>query len=468
MLTFFDRDSRHNRRAFLRIGGSVALGAGGLTLSDVARLSARGGETPGLMTGKSVIFLFLHGGPSQTETFDPKMAMPEGIQSVTGEVATRIPGVTFGGSFPRLAALADRLTVVRSYVPGDANHNLKPLVGRDTFQANLGAVYSRVAGANHPETGLPTNVVLFPRAVDPSTRSVTTAFGRFNATGPLSAADAPFDPSQGGTSSDDLRIAIPRDRLDDRRRLLAAIDGLARRLERDRGTAGVERLREQAFRLLTGGLAEAFDLDREDPRLVSRYDTAPLVSPDAISRQWNDYNNYVDNAKSLGKLLLLARRLCERGCGFVTVTTNFVWDMHADKNNATIEEGMRYMGLPLDHALSAFLEDVHSRGLSEKILLVACGEMGRTPRINAKGGRDHWGQLGPLLLAGGGLPMGRVIGRSNRDASAPQSEPITGQNLIASLLHTLFDVGQLRLVPALPREFAQTMASWTPISGLET
>ena len=113
MLTFFDRDSRHNRRAFLRIGGSVALGAGGLTLSDVARLSARGGETPGLMTGKSVIFLFLHGGPSQTETFDPKMAMPEGIRSVTGEVATRIPGVTFGGSFPRLAALADRLTVVR-------------------------------------------------------------------------------------------------------------------------------------------------------------------------------------------------------------------------------------------------------------------------------------------------------------------------------------------------------------------
>jgi hypothetical protein len=84
MLTFFDRDSRHNRRAFLRIGGSVALGAGGLTLSDVANLSARGGETPGLMTGKSFIFLFLHGGPSQTETFDPKMAMPEGIRSVTG------------------------------------------------------------------------------------------------------------------------------------------------------------------------------------------------------------------------------------------------------------------------------------------------------------------------------------------------------------------------------------------------
>jgi hypothetical protein len=466
MLTFFDHDARRSRRAFLRVGGSVALGAGGVSLADLVALHARAGEAPGLLTGKSVIFLFLHGGPSQIETFDPKMAMPEGIRSATGEVATTIPGVTFGGSFPRLAALADRLTIVRSFVPGDSTHNLKPIVGRDTFEANLGAVYSRVAGANHPGTGLPTNVILVPPAVDPSTRPTTKSFGRFNATGPLSPADAPFDPSQAGPSSDELRIAIPRDRLDDRRRLLAAIEGLARRLEGQGGIAGVDRLRDQAYRLLTGALAEAFDLGREDPRLLDRYDTAPLVRPDAIDRRWKNHENYADNAKSLGKLLLLARRLCERGCGFVTVTTNFVWDMHADVNNATIEEGMRYMGGPLDHALSAFLEDVQARGLSEKILLVACGEMGRTPRVNAKGGRDHWGQLGPLLLAGGGLPMGQVVGLSNRDGSAPLSEPITGQHLIATILHTLFDVGQLRLVPNLPREFAQVMTSWHPIPGL--
>jgi hypothetical protein len=468
MLTLFDTDARYGRRAFLRVGGSVALGAAGVSLADVAALHAHARETPGLLTGKSVIFLFLHGGPSQIETFDPKMAMPEGIRSATGEVVTRIPGVSFGGSFPRLAALADRLSIVRSFVPGDANHNIKPIVGRDTFEANLGALYSRVAGANHPDTGLPTNVVLFPQAVDASTRPGTMKFGKFTATGPLSSSDAPFDPSQGGASADDLRVAIPRDRLDDRRRLLAAIEGIVRRIDRDRATEGVERLRDQAYRLLDGGLAEAFDLGREDPRLRERYDTAPLVRPDAISRRWNNYNNYVDNAKSLGKLLLLARRLCERGCGFVTVTTNFVWDMHADVNNATMEEGMRYMGPPLDHALSAFIEDRDARGLGDKILLVACGEMGRTPRINAKGGRDHWGQLGPLLLTGGGLPMGQVVGLSNRDGSAPQSEPVTGQHLIATILHTLFDVGQLRLVPNLPREFAQIMASWAPIPGLAT
>jgi uncharacterized protein (DUF1501 family) len=190
------------------------------------------------------------------------------------------------------------------------------------------------------------------------------------------------------------------------------------------------------------------------------------VRPDAISRAWKNHDNYVDNAKSLGKLLLLARRLCERGCGFVTVTTNFVWDMHADENNAPMVEGMRYMAPPLDHALGAFIDDLHARGLQDRILLVACGEMGRTPRLNPKGGRDHWAGLGPLLLVGGGYPPGRVIGRSNRDASAPQSEPVTGRHLLGTILRTLFDVGELRLVPNLPREIAQIMAGYEQIPGL--
>lgn len=468
MFTFFDHDARHSRREFLRVGGSVALGAAGLTLADLAALQGRAQDVPGssLLTGKSVIFLFLHGGPSQFETFDPKMGMPEGIRSATGEISTQLPGITFGSSFPRLAALADKLTIVRSFVPGDADHNLKPIVGRDTFGANLGSVYSRVAGANDPGTGLPTNVVLFPRAVDPSTQPGTMSFGRFTATGPLSSADAPYDPSLGASAAEGLSLAIPRERLDDRRRLLAQLDGLTRRMDRARAVEGVDRMRDQAYRLLTGGLAEAFDLGREDPRLLARYDTAPLVRPEAISRKWNNYNNYADNAKSLGKLLLLARRLCERGAGFVTVTTNFVWDMHADVNNATMTEGMSYMGPPLDHALSAFIQDLYARGLNEKILLVACGEMGRTPRINGNGGRDHWGRLGPLLLVGGGLPMGQVIGESGRDGSSPRSEPILIRHLLATILHTLFDVGQLRLVSNLPLEFSQIMTSWEPIPGL--
>jgi hypothetical protein len=461
MLSF--SDPRCNRRTFLQVG-SLALA--GLSLPQWLGMRAAATESRRVTTDKSVIFLFLHGGPSQIETFDPKMTAAAEFRSRTGEVATCLPGITFGGTFPRLAARADKLTVVRSFVTGDGNHDIKPVVGRDTFGANLGSIYSRVAGPNHTQTCLPTNVLLLPRAVDSSTRPGTTNFGRFNSTGSLGNAFAPFDPSAGGEVQTDMRLSMPLTQLDDRRRLLMELDRVQwHAAERDL-LDGMDRVREQAFQTLLGGVADAFDLSREDPRVVARYDTAPLVRPENIDRRWNNYNNYVDNAKSLGKLLLLARRLCERGCGFVTVTTNFVWDMHADANNAGVAEGMGYMGLPLDHALSAFIDDVEARGLGDKILLVACGEMGRTPRVNNQGGRDHWGNLAPLLLTGGGLRMGQVIGQSDRSAGTPQSDPVRIQNLIATILHTMFDVGQLRLVPGLQREVAQTMTGWEPIPGL--
>jgi hypothetical protein len=414
---------------------------------------------------KSVIFLFLHGGPSQTETFDPKMTAPSGVRSATGETATRIPGVSFGATFPRLAALADKITVVRSFVTGDGKHDLKPLVARDTFGANLGSVYARVAGMNHPATGMPSNVVLFPRAVDGSTEPANSNFGKFGDTGPFGAAYAPFDPSSGGQLQKDMRLTVPLNRLEDRRHLLTELDRVKWSLSDAKLLEGMDRTRTQAFGTILGGVADAFDLAKEDPRTLARYDTAPLVRPENIDRRWRNYKHYVDNAKALGKLLVLARRLCERGCGFVTVTTNFVWDMHADRNNAGVAEGMGYMGLPLDHALSAFIEDLEARGLSERILLVACGEMGRTPKINKNGGRDHWANLAPLLLVGGGLKMGQVIGQSNRDAGEPLSSPVRIPNLLATILHTLFDVGEVRVVPGLAREIAQ-MLGWDPIPGL--
>ena len=462
MLTVFDHDRRIGRRSFLRIG---SLGLGGLCLTDLVAAKARA-ETRQLVSDKSVIFLFLHGGPSQIETFDPHMSAPAEFRSATGEVRTNIPGITFGGTFPRLAAMADKVSIIRSFVSGDGNHDIKPIVGRDTFGANLGSIYSRVAGRNHPATGIPTNVLLFPRSVDPSTQAGIANFGRFNATGSLGNGYAPFDPSNGSNAQNDMRLQIPMDRLDDRRRLLGQLDQVQWQLAEARLLDGMDRVRDQALSTVLGGVADAFDLSKEDPRLVERYDTSTLVRPENIDRKWRNYNNYVDNAKSLGKLLLLARRLCERGCGFVTVTTNFVWDMHADVNNAPVGEGMGYMGVPLDWALSAYLADVEARGLSDKILLVVCGEMGRTPRINRQGGRDHWGNLAPLLLAGGGLNMGQVIGRSDRNGGEAASNPIRIQNLIATILHTLFDVGELRIVPGLSRDIAQTMTGWEPIPGL--
>lgn len=463
MLTLCDGNGRYGRREFLRIG-SLALG--GLSLPALIAARAAGGTNARLVADKSVIFLFLQGGPSQLETFDPKMSAPPGIRSETGEVSTSIPGVTFGGTFPQLARLADKVSIVRSFTTGNGNHDIKPIVCRDTFDANMGSIYSRVVGPNRPVTGMPTNAALFPRAVDAGALDILSEFGKFWSTGQLGGAFAPFIPGSGGDLQQDMQLRLPMTRIDDRRSLLGQLDQL--RWSRD--AAGVSEpsnnLREQAFSTILGGVAGAFDLSKEDPRTVARYDTSHIARPDDISRRWNNHKYYVDNAKTLGKLLLLARRLCEAGCGFVTVTTNFVWDMHADVNNAGVAEGMRYMGRPLDHALSAFLEDVEARGLSERILLVACGEMGRSPRINKDGGRDHWGGLAPLLLAGGGLNMGTVIGQSTRDAAEPLSEPIRIPNLVATVLGTLLDFSELRIAQGVPNEITRTMTSWQPIQGL--
>jgi len=463
MLTFFDSDRASRRRDFLKVG-SLALG--GMSLPWFLRPDARGENS--LLRDKSVIFLFLHGGPSQFETFDPKMNAPANIRSATGETATKIPGITFGGSFPKLAARADRLSIVRSFVTGDGNHDIKPIVSRDSFGANLGSIFSRIRGSNDPNTGIPTNVALFPRAVEPMAQGTNGVvnFPAFLTTGPFGSACAPFDPSGGGAVISNMRLNVAMDRLDDRRNLLRQLDGVQWALSEGRQVEALDRTQQQAFDVILRGVGDAFDLNREDPRVRERYDTAPLVRPDQISRRWNNYNNYVDNARSLGKLLLLARRLCERGCGFVTVTTNFVWDMHADVNNATMTEGMGYLGGPLDHAVSVLLDDLQARGLSEKVLLVVCGEMGRTPRINNAGGRDHWGSLAPLLLAGGGLRMGQVVGRSQPNGGEPNSEPVRIPNLIATILQTLVNTGELRLLTGMPREIQQTLASHEPIAEL--
>jgi hypothetical protein len=460
VLSFTDGSGR---REFLRVG---ALSLGGLALPQLLGARAACAQEGRPVRDKSVIFLFMHGGPPQIDTFDPKMGAPREIRSVSGEVKTAIPGVTFGATFEKLAKRADRLSIVRSFVAGDGNHDIKPLLCADTLKANLGSVYARVAGVNHPRTGMPKNVILYPNCVDPTTRTTTQNFGKFESPGMLGAAYAPFLPGGGGDAQKDMTLDIPRDRLDDRRALLRELDRLKRSMDSSGSFDGVDRFRDQAYSVLLGKVADAFDLSKEDPRIVERYDTSGLLRHDQISTKWNNRQNYLDHVKSLGKLLLLARRLCEAGAGFVTVTTNFVWDFHADVNNATVEEGLRYVGAPFDHAVSAFLDDVALRGLSENILLVACGEMGRTPRINSKGGRDHWGKLAPLLLAGGGLKMGRVVGASSPDGSEPASDPVAVSNLVATVLHTLLDPGQVRLTPGLPDDLVRLVTQNDPIREL--
>jgi uncharacterized protein (DUF1501 family) len=446
MLSF--REPGWNRREFLRVGG---LTLGGLTLADLAR--AADGEN--VLTGKSVVFLFMHGGPPQIELFDPKMGAPSEIRSVSGEIKTSLPGVTYGAAFPHLAKLAHKTAVVRSFVTGDGNHDIKPLVCRDTYGANPGSIFSRVAGANHPTSGVPTNIALFPRSVNPDAQGANKNFGDFLNPGRFGAAHAPFEPGGGGQLQKDMTLAISKDRLGDRKELLRRLDELQRAFDTPASSGATDPFREQAFSVLLAGVSKAFDLSAESPALIERYDTSKLIAADNVSTKWKNRKNYLDHIHSLGRQMLLARKLCEAGCGFVTVTTNFVWDFHADENNATVAEGLRYVGAPFDRAVSAFIEDVESRGLGNKILLIACGEMGRTPKINKNGGRDHWGGLAPLLIYGGGLKMGQVIGDSTRDAAEPNTTPVTPRHLMGTIAHTLFDLGRLRVARGLPDEIVK-------------
>ncbi|MCB1092247.1 MAG: DUF1501 domain-containing protein, partial [Verrucomicrobiae bacterium] len=300
-----------HRRSVLRVG---TLGLGGGLFSLPQFLAAKA-AAPALVKDRSVVFLFMHGGPSQTETFDPKMDMPAEIRSATGEIPTSLPGVRFGSTFPKLAKLAHKLAIVRSFTTGDGNHDIKPIVGKNSLGANIGSLYSRVAGPTVGGSGMPRNVALYPRAVDDQAMEAFTKFGDFASAGPLGATYRAFAPGAGGDLQADMTLQLSRHRLEDRRRLLGELDHAKRAL--DAGAAeGLAGFQQQAFDTIFGGIAEAFDLTKEDPRTVARYDTAPLVHPNSIRTVWANHERYRDHGQTLGKLMLMARRLCERGAGF--------------------------------------------------------------------------------------------------------------------------------------------------------
>jgi uncharacterized protein (DUF1501 family) len=167
----------------------------------------------------------------------------------------------------------------------------------------------------------------------------------------------------------------------------------------------------------------------------------------------------------LGRQMLLSRRLVEAGCGFVTVS-DCGWDYHANGNSPRNMAGIYPMGGQVDHAVAAFLEDIEERGLSDKILLVVTGEMGRSPRINNNGGRDHYGELTPLLIAGGGLKMGQVVGQSDRYASRAVGDAYRPQHLLGTIMHSLFNIGQLRLELQVPPEIIRAAEQSNPIGPL--
>ncbi|MDA1231598.1 MAG: DUF1501 domain-containing protein [Planctomycetota bacterium] len=389
-----------SRRNFLRVGG---LGLGGLSLANMLQGRASAATRGVSGSDKSVIWLWLGGGPTQIETFDPKMTAPSEYRSVTGEVTTVIPGVTLGGNFERVGQVADKMAFVRSFAHTNSGHSGGThyvMTGYDNRLADNGAVpdrpfpgsiVSRVRGTNNANTGIPTYVRL----------------GGIYADGPafLGTAYGPFDP--GGEARRNMSLSIDQSRLSNRRAMLAGIDNVKREIDRKGLMDGLDSFEEQAFSLILSRSQQAFDLKYEDPRVVDRY------------------------GKGLGEKLLQARRLCEAGCGFVTLQHGG-WDMHSN-----IKQEMDKRGPEIDQAVSALVEDLDQRGLMDNVLLVVSGEFGRTPKINGSGGRDHWAPLSTLALAGGGLKMGQVVGESAEKADVPKTTPITPQDLMATVFKVL-------------------------------
>jgi hypothetical protein len=213
-----------------------------------------------------------------------------------------------------------------------------------------------------------------------------------------------------------MAMVVGKDRLDGRRDLLAGIDNVRRSVDRSGLVEGLDAFEQQAFDIILSRSQQAFDLKYEDPRVVDRY------------------------GPGLGQQLLQARRLCEAGCGFVTVSHGG-WDMHSG-----IKAAMDTLGPALDRAVSALVEDMAMRGVDEKILLVVSGEFGRTPKINGSAGRDHWAPLSTLALAGGGLKMGQVIGESAEKVDVPKTTPIGPQDLMATVFQVLGIEGRVQYV----------------------
>ena len=452
-----------SRREFLRVGSLGLLG--GMSLPQLLASKAKAASEGRAWKDKSVVLLFLQGGPSHIEFFDPKMTAPENIRSITGEVQTKIPGVTFGSSFTKLSQMTDQLAIVRSYASMNAGHTyLSVTSGDNPMKAAMGSLYARVAGANNVATGMPNNCLVLPEAVETGLKLQgnfeTGALPTLTSSGDLGPSYAAFDPSGGDQLKKNLRLRITTEQFEDRRKLLSGFDDLRRDLDVTGGIEGTSKFQQQAFDVISRGIGEAFDLSREDPKTIAKYDTSGLFKSTDLTK-WYDMRR---GTNLLGKQMLMARRLCEAGCGFVTVS-DCGWDMHANGNSPKKMANLDPMARQVDHAVAAFIQDVRERGLEDKILLVVTGEMGRSPRLNKDGGRDHYANLTSLLLAGGGLKMGQVIGQSDRTASQPATERYTPKNLLATVMGTVLDISEVRLKPGLGR-VANVLTEGEPIPGL--
>jgi len=428
----------YTRRQFL--DGTLSAGTAGLALPELLRLRAASADSSHKIdSDTAVIQIWLGGGHSQFETFDPKPEAPVEYRGPYGVIPTRHAGISFCEKLPRTAQVIDQAALIRSITHTTNGHYVAAHWLSTGYPGNItppthpssGSIVSHFRGANDP--GLPPYVLLSHE----QTRN--PEIGAVMGTGYLGVQHAPFtvmqDPYRDefkrqkvveATSNLTLADNLTIDRVDDRRSLLQQLDRFSRNADATRQMEGIDRFTVAALDMVTSGRARAaFDLTREPEHVRQMYGR----------HRW-------------GQMALLARRLVESGVTFVTINTapdSLCWDWHlnivddkrpADGSNGP-SRGMEHHGPPLDQMVSALLTDLYQRGLDKKVMLVVWGEFGRTPRVNKTGGRDHWGALMSILMAGGGLKVGQVIGASNSKGEMPSERPIHPTDVLATMYRHL-------------------------------
>jgi len=439
MFTFFGKPYRHcdgiSRRQFLTAG---ALGLGGLTLADLLRAEAAAGKGA---TSKSIINIHLDGGPPHLDTIDPKPDAPAEIRGDFKPIATTVPGLWISELMPKVAGIADKIAFIRSLVGSAGAH--------DAFQCQSGFPTSDLRSlGGRPALG---SVIAKLRgsADDPAPPFVDLMQGRplvRNSARPgfLGPTFTPFRPdiskmfarelepgmkkelaARGNSHAIQLTLVdgLTPERLKDRTRLRSAFDGTRRGLDASGGMEAMDRFTQQAASILISGrFASAMDLSKESPKVLERY--TPPVAASAT-------RFYTSEDGMAARKLLLARRLIEAGVRCVSVSFSD-FDTHSDNFGR-----MRQLLPIVDHALHALVTDLEERGLLGEVAIVVWGEFGRTPKINNKAGRDHWPEVSPALLMGGGLKGGQVIGATDRVGGRVVSRAVQFQDIFATLYHLL-------------------------------
>lgn len=416
MLTLFGKPAGHlcdrmARRHFIQVGG---MALAGLSLADLLRAQAQAAPA---RRDKSVIMICLGGGPSQIDTYDMKPDAPGEFRGEFRPVATKVAGMQFCELMPQQAKIADKLAVVRTVQWVEPDHQRAEVFTgfpKRMRHPSFGSLVSRLyPGGNR----------LLPKFVSLSGDDQEVAF--YEDPDFAGAEHRSFVPRGEGLENFALARGVDTARLRQRRTLLAQLDQFRRRADQQYFD-GLDSFQEQALDLVTAGnVREAFDISKEPPELVARYGRK------GVFYQYNKLNAYWDFPA-----FIRARRLVEAGVPFVSLQVG-TWDHHGGASQGSIFGGYRTL-LPLyDQAIAALITDLDERGLLERTAVLVWGEFGRTPRVNAGAGRDHWPQAGFALFAGGGLKTGQMVGRTDGQAEQPLTQPYSPQNVLATLYHVL-------------------------------